>query len=102
MGYGVLPQTSEIHQLSSVHPFGCADDVFYVEFSCEECYTCKKKRYAMLQFFKEKRRQKQIEQELKQQRGMELADVLKKREDPSVSTEEAVSAFNEWWDKWTR
>lgn len=56
----------------------------------------------MLQFFKEKRRQKQIEQELKQQRDMELADVLKKREDPSVSTEEAVSAFNEWWDKWTR
>lgn len=56
----------------------------------------------MLQFFKEKRRQKQIEQELKQQRGMELADVLKKREDPNVSTEEAVSAFNEWWDKWTR
>lgn len=48
MGSGVLPQPSEIHQLSSVHPFGCADDVFYVEFSCEECYTCKKNtKYAL-------------------------------------------------------
>ena len=63
----------------------------------------------MRQFFeriKEKCVQKQIEQqqeqELAQKRDLELIEILKKREDPSVSTEEAVSAFNEWWDKWTR
>lgn len=58
----------------------------------------------MLQFFKEKRRQKQIEQqreqELAQQRNLELIEVLKKREDPSVSREEALSAFSAWWEKW--
>ena len=63
----------------------------------------------MRQFFqriKEKCVQKQIEQqqeqELAQKRDLELIEILKKREDPNVSTEEAVSAFNEWWDKWTR
>ena len=61
----------------------------------------------MRQFFeriKEKRVQNQIEQqrqqELAQQRDMELIEVLKKREDPSVSREEALIAFNAWWDKW--
>lgn len=58
----------------------------------------------MLQFFKEKRRQKQIEQqreqELAQQRDMELIEVLKKREDPSVSREEVLIAFSAWWEKW--
>ena len=58
----------------------------------------------MLQFFKEKRRQKQIEQhrerELAQQRNLELIEVLRKREDPSVSREEALIAFSAWWEKW--
>ena len=61
----------------------------------------------MRQFFeriKEKRVQKQIEQqrqqELAQQRDMELIGVLKKREDPSVSREEALSALSAWWEKW--
>ena len=61
----------------------------------------------MRQFFeriKEKRVQKQIEQqrqqELAQQRDMELIEVLKKREDPSVSREEALIAFIAWWEKW--
>ena len=61
----------------------------------------------MLQFFemiKEKRVQNQIEQqrqqELAQQRDMELIEVLKKREDPSVSREEALIAFSAWWEKW--
>lgn len=66
--------------------------------------TIVKKEIAMLQFFKEKRRQKQIEQqreqELAQQRNMELTEVLKKREDPSVSREEALIAFSAWWEKW--
>lgn len=56
----------------------------------------------MLQFFKEKRRQKQIEQqrdlELAQQRDLELIEVLKKRD--SVSREEALIAFSAWWEKW--
>ena len=57
----------------------------------------------MRQFFeriKEKRVQKQIEQqrqqELAHQRDMELIGVLKKREDPSVSREEALIAFSAW------
>lgn len=61
----------------------------------------------MIQFFeriKEKRIQNQIEkqreQELAQQRNLELVAVMKKREDPSVSVEEALIAFNAWWDKW--
>ena len=61
----------------------------------------------MRQFFeriKEKRVQKQIEQqrqqELAQQRDMELIEVLKKREDPSVSKEEDLIAFSAWWEKW--
>ena len=61
----------------------------------------------MRQFFeriKEKRVQKQIEQqrqqELAQQRDIELIEVLKKREDPSVSREEALIAFSAWWEKW--
>ena len=61
----------------------------------------------MRQFFeriKEKRVQKQSEQqrqqELAQQRDMELIEVLKKREDPSVSMEEALIAFSAWWEKW--
>lgn len=66
--------------------------------------TIVKKEIAMLQFFKEKRRQKQIEQqreqELAQQRNLELIEVLKKREDPSVSREEALIAFSAWWEKW--
>ena len=55
----------------------------------------------MRQFFeriKEKCVQKQIEQqqeqELAQQRDLELMEILKKREDPSVSREEALIAFN--------
>lgn len=58
----------------------------------------------MLQFWKrinEKRSQKQIvkrhEQELAQQRDMELAAVMKMQE---MSREEALIAFNAWWDKW--
>lgn len=66
--------------------------------------TIVKKEIAMLQFFKEKRRQKQIEQqreqELAQQRNLELIEVLRKREDPSVSREEALIAFSAWWEKW--
>lgn len=61
----------------------------------------------MRQFFKrikEKRVQKQIEQqrqhELAQQRNLELIEVLKKREDPGVSREEALIAFSAWWEKW--
>ena len=61
----------------------------------------------MRQFFeriKEKCVQKQIEQqqeqELAQQRDLELMEILKKREDPSVSREEALIAFNAWWEKW--
>lgn len=61
----------------------------------------------MRQFFeriKEKRVQNQIEQqrqqELAQQRDMELIEVLKKREDPSVSREESLIAFSAWWEKW--
>lgn len=61
----------------------------------------------MRQFFeriKEKCVQKQIEQqqeqELAQQRDLELMEILKKREDPSVSREEALTAFNAWWEKW--
>lgn len=102
MGSGACPS----HQRSISYHLCIPLDVqmmyFALNFPVKSATLVKKRRYAMLQFFKEKRRQKQIEQELKQQRDMELADVLKKREDPSVSTEEAVSAFNEWWDKWTR
>ena len=61
----------------------------------------------MRQFFeriKEKCVQKQIEQqqeqELAQQRDLELMEILKKREDPSVSREKALIAFNAWWEKW--
>lgn len=61
----------------------------------------------MRQFFeriKEKCVQKQIEQqqeqELAQQRDLELMEILKKREDPSVSREESLIAFNAWWEKW--
>ena len=61
----------------------------------------------MRQFFeriKEKCVQKQIEQqqeqELAQKRDLELIEILKKREDPSVSREEALIAFSAWWEKW--
>lgn len=61
----------------------------------------------MRQFFeriKEKCVQKQIEQqqeqELAQKRDLELIEILKKREDPSVSMEEALIAFSTWWEKW--
>ena len=61
----------------------------------------------MRQFFeriKEKCVQKQIEQqqeqELAQKRDLELIEILKKREDPSVSMEEALIAFIAWWEKW--
>lgn len=61
----------------------------------------------MRQFFeriKEKCVQKQIEQqqeqELIQQRDLELMEILKKREDPSISREEALIAFSAWWEKW--
>lgn len=69
--------------------------------------TLVKKETGMRQFFErinEKRVQNQIEkqreQELAQQRNLELIEVLKKREDPSVSREEALIAFNAWWNKW--
>lgn len=61
----------------------------------------------MRQFFeriKEKCVQKQIEQqqeqELAQKRDLELIEILKKREDPSVSMEEALIAFSAWCEKW--
>lgn len=61
----------------------------------------------MRQFFeriKEKCVQKQIEQqqeqELAQKRDLELIEILKKREDPSVNMEEALIAFSAWWEKW--
>lgn len=61
----------------------------------------------MRQFFeriKEKCVQKQIEQqqeqELAQKRDLELIEILKKREDPSVSMEETLIAFSAWWEKW--
>lgn len=61
----------------------------------------------MRQFFeriKEKRVQNQIEkqreQELAQQRSLELIEALIKREDPGVSREEALIAFSAWWEKW--
>lgn len=61
----------------------------------------------MRQFFeriKEKCVQKQIEQqqeqELAQKRDLELIEILKKREDSSVSMEEALIAFSAWWEKW--
>lgn len=61
----------------------------------------------MRQFFekiKEKRVQNQIEkqreQELAQQRSLELIEALRKREDPSVSREEALITFSAWWEKW--
>lgn len=56
----------------------------------------------MIQFFKkikEKRIQKQIEKqhelELVQQRDLELAAIIRKKEDPNVSREETMSAFRE-------
>ena len=74
----------------------------------------------MRQFFeriKEKRVQNQIEQQRQQELAQQLVitlddgttqnvdlstliEVLKKREDPSVSREESLIAFSAWWEKW--
>ena len=61
----------------------------------------------MRQFFErikvkcvQKQIEQQQEQELAQKRDLELIEILKKREDPSVSMEEALIAFSAWWEKW--
>lgn len=58
----------------------------------------------MIQFFKKKRVQKQIvkqhEQELVQQRDLELAAIVRKKEDPNVSREETMREFRKWLDRW--
>ena len=80
---------------------------FALNFYNKSATLVKKRRHTMRQFFeriKEKCVQKQIEQqqeqELAQKRDLELIEILKKREDPSVSMEEALIAFSAWWEKW--